>query len=76
MYWMIGLTSTVEQFFLFCLILVLTYISGASLGLLVGSCFSDPQVASAVAPSVFVPFFLVGGLFKNTSDLPDWIAWL
>lgn len=73
---MIGLTSTAEQFFLFVLAVIALTLSGASLGLLIGSMFSNQQTASALAPLIFVPFTMVGGLFKNMAQLPDWIVWL
>ncbi len=64
-YWMIGLASTVEQFFTFYLITFLVSFAGNSLGLLLGSMLTDAKSVSAATPLVLLPFILFSGFFKN-----------
>ena len=75
-YWMVGLSSTAEQFFLMYLISFLMNLCGNSLGLLLGSVITDAKSVSAAIPIVLLPFILFAGLFKNTGNIPDWIGWI
>ena len=74
-YWMIDLSSTAEQFFLFYLISVLIGICGNSLGLLLGSIITDEKSIATAAPIVLIPFVVLSGYFKNTGTIPEWIGW-
>jgi ABC-type multidrug transport system permease subunit len=76
MYWFVGLSSTVEQFFIFYLISYLLTLNGASLGLMLGALILDKKSAAVVTPVVLLPFFLFSGFFKNTGNLPVWIGWI
>lgn len=58
-------TNLPEKFFIFWLICILQSLSGNSLGLLLGSYFSDPRVASALSPVLFIPFMLFSGYYRN-----------
>lgn len=75
MYWMIGLSNTVGQFFTFYLIVFLLSFAGNSLGLLLGSAISDAKLVPIVIPIFILPFVLFGGFYKNREDLPVWIGW-
>jgi ABC-type multidrug transport system permease subunit len=75
-YWMIHLSASAGQFFLFYLITFLVSLSGNSFGLLVGSLFSDSKVASGLLPLIVLPLVLFSGFYKNRGDLPAWIGWL
>jgi ABC-type multidrug transport system permease subunit len=75
-YWMMNLTSTAEQFFIFFFALFLCGLAGNSFGLLVGSFFSDPKVASGIMPLIVLPLMLFSGFYKNSADLPVWIGWI
>eukprot|EP00919_Chromeraceae_sp_WS-2016_P042423 GHVR01100961.1.p1 GENE.GHVR01100961.1~~GHVR01100961.1.p1 ORF type:complete len:215 (+),score=-10.72 GHVR01100961.1:2625-3269(+) len=65
LYWMVGLSSTARQFFEFYFIAFLISFAGNSLGLLIGSIFSDTKLVSAATPTVILPFVLFSGFFKT-----------
>jgi ABC-type multidrug transport system permease subunit len=76
MYWFVGLSSTVEQFFIFYLVAYLLTLNGISLGLMLGAMILDQKSVAVVTPIVLLPFFLFSGLFKNTGNIPVWIGWI
>ena len=76
LYFMMGLSQTAEQYFIFYLITFLVNLSGSSLGLLLGSIVQDAKSVSAVVPIVLIPFVLFSGLFKNTGNIPAWLGWI
>lgn len=76
-YWAIAFNTTeLEKFAIFWLVCILQAAIGNALGLLTGSMFSDPKVASSFVPLIFVPMILFSGLFKNQDDYPAWIGWI
>jgi ATP-binding cassette, subfamily G (WHITE), eye pigment precursor transporter len=75
-YWMIGLASTPEQFFLFYFVIFLVSLCGNSLGLLLGSIVTDAKSLAAHIPTMLLPVILLSGFFKNSANLPDWIGWI
>jgi ABC-type multidrug transport system permease subunit len=75
-YWMMSFSSTPQQFFLFFFINFICSLAGNSFGLMVGSLFSDPKVASGIMPLMILPLMLFSGFYKNTGDLPAWIGWI
>ena len=75
-YWMVDLSATAEQFFLFYLISLLTALSGNSLGLLIGSMITDVKTAPVAIPIVLIPFIVLSGFFKNTGSIPKWVGWI
>ena len=76
MYWFVGLSSTVGQFFTYYLIAYLVGFSGTSLGLLLGSLIHDQKSVSVAMPIVLLPFILFSGFFKNTGNLSSWFGWI
>jgi ABC-type multidrug transport system permease subunit len=76
MYWMINLSSSAEQFFIFYFIVFLVSFAGNSLGLFLGSVINDAKSVSSAIPMVILPFILFSGFFKNRADLPAWIGWI
>ena len=76
LYWFVGLTSTVHQFFIFYLVGYLVTLNGVSLGLVLGSIISDAKSVSAITPIIVIPFILFSGFFKNSGNVPDWIGWI
>lgn len=48
---------------------------GNSLGLIIGSAFSDTKVAAGMMPACVVPFMLFGGFFANRDNLFVGIRW-
>lgn len=65
-YWFVGLSNTASQFFLFFFINWLIVGVGNSIGMLLGSAFSDAEVAVSIMPMVIVPLMLFAGLFIST----------
>lgn len=64
-YWMVGFNMHEPyKFPIFLLICILQSMAGNALGLMVGTLFSDPKVAAAVAPMMFIPFVLFCGYYK------------
>ena len=76
MYWFVGLSSTVSQFFTFYLIAYLISFAGMSLGFLLGTLISDTKSVSIVTPFLIVPLILFAGFFKNTGNIAGWIGWI
>ena len=75
-YWIVGLASTPEQFFLNYLINFLINLCGNSLGLLLGSIAQDPKSVAAMVPLILTPFIMFSGFFKNSANLPNWLGWI
>lgn len=76
LYFMIGLSNTATQFFIFFLACFLVGFAGCSIGLVIGSVLQDAKSVSAFVPLVILPAILFSGFFKNRNDMPKWIGWL
>ena len=76
MYWFVGLSSTVQQFWIYYLVTYLITLNGSSLGLMIGSIILDQKSVGAVTPCVLLPVILFSGFFKNTANLPVWLGWI
>jgi ABC-type multidrug transport system permease subunit len=75
-YWMVGLSSTAEQFFIMYLILFLMCFVGSSIGLLAGSILKDAKGITEVIPIFLLPIIVISGFFKNAENMPKWFSWL
>lgn len=75
-YFIGGLRSGAEHFFQAVLIYILVGFMGQGIGFLVGAGISDVGKGMEVAPSLIIPQMLVGGLFLNLNDIPDFLIWL
>jgi len=75
-YWLIGLSNTASQFFIFYLILYLVGFNGMSLGLFLGSVARDAKSVSTLAPGLAQVVALITGYFKNLDNIPKWISWI
>lgn len=75
-YWMMGLASTAEQFFLFFLISVLISFSGNSLGFLLGSMIEDEMSVATANDIILLPIIVMSGYLKNLDSMPAWISWM
>jgi len=42
----------------------------------VGSAFSDPRIATTVAPMFVMPFMIFAGFFINSSNIPEYVRWI
>ena len=76
MYWFVGLSDTLVQFWIYYLVAYLITINGSSLGLMMGSVILDQKAVGAVTPIVLLPVILFSGFFKNTANLSEWIGWI
>lgn len=75
-YWMVGLASTPGQFFMFFFCNFLVFLSGTSLGMLMGSLIKEVKSAGGIMGVVVLPVVLFSGFYKNRNNLPVWIGWL
>jgi ABC-type multidrug transport system permease subunit len=81
-YWVAGLnTSTTFKPLLFCnaylgCILLLTQMTGASLGLLLGAIYHKVEVILNNISAILIPLMLYCGFFVNPKSLPDATAWI
>ncbi|CDW88685.1 abc transporter family protein [Stylonychia lemnae] len=75
-YFGVGLTVTVKQFWYHYLVLVLLSLSSSSFGLFISSLFESEETAVTVAPVILMPFILFSGYFSNASSYPKWIGWI
>lgn len=76
LYFMIGLTNSIGNFFIFLLTYILLGFAGSAIGLLIGSMIQDAKSVAAFVPIIILPIMLFSGYFKNRSNLPKWIGWL
>jgi len=74
-YWTVGLNQHFLNFYLFICILIIESITAMGLGLIVSSFSPTVEIASSIAPSILIIFFLFAGLFININDLPKGIKW-
>lgn len=75
-YWMVGLSSTAEQFFTMYLILMLMSFVGSSMGLLAGSFLQDEKAITEILPIILLPLVIISGFFKNTANMSSWYSWI
>ncbi|KRW98126.1 P-loop containing nucleoside triphosphate hydrolase [Pseudocohnilembus persalinus] len=75
-FYMVGLTQTVEVFFKYVFANICASFCGNSLGILIGSLFSDPKVASSMMPIIMLPLMMFSGLFGNREDMWDGLSWI
>lgn len=67
-YFKIGLTFTVSQFFYFYLTLLLISENAPSFGYFTFSFFDSKENASALVPLIILPFVVFGGQFSNSAN--------
>jgi len=75
-YYIIGFNSyNAGKWFIFTLFMIAQSLCGNALGILAGSAFSDPKVATNVVPLFMLPLMVFGGFYINSDSLPDWLEW-
>jgi ABC-type multidrug transport system permease subunit len=52
------------------LILFLIYNAGTGFSLIIGTLFSDKQMAMTLTPVILIPFMLFSGFFVNLDNVP------
>lgn len=75
-YWMIGFSSSAEQFVIFLFGIMTFAATAASLFLAIGAIAPNQVVASICAPLVVVLFLLFGGFYVNNDNVPVYFVWL
>ena len=76
LYWLVGLSDTLENFFIFYLGVFLIGMTGNSFGYFAGSITSNLKAIGVIGPIIVLPTFLFSGYYKNREDLPDWSSWI
>ena len=72
-YWAVGYTRSVEQFFSFALMSILNTLCALSLGYFISSSIPSPVAALQLAPIIAMPLILVGGMYINQDSMPIYI---
>lgn len=75
-YFMIGFVRTAPAFFICWGIITCLGNFGYAFGLMFATFFRNAQAAFAVMPLIFLPLFVVSGLFANTARLVPYWVWL
>ena len=72
-YWMVGLNSQIDCFFMFLLIIIIESIVAMFMGIFVSGLSSSIEIATAIAPPLNIVFFMFAGVFINLKNLPKWL---
>ncbi|KAJ2999804.1 ATP-binding cassette sub- G member 2 [Globomyces sp. JEL0801] len=75
-YWLVGLSATVQQFFTYMLIVYVHVFTANNFGLMIGSAVPSAQVGLIVTPLFLLIFMLFGGLLLNIDKIPSFLRWL
>jgi len=80
-YYIVGLNDVNSSyFFMFLLIIILTYNAAQGYALVISAGFNDKQLAVTLTPVLIIPFMLFAGFFVSTSNIPiflkifEWIS--
>jgi len=73
-YFLIGFnTQEWYKFPVFLLILFLIYNASGGYSLILGTLFSDKQLAVTLTPVLIIPFMLFAGFFVNQNQIPKFL---
>ena len=72
-YWIVGLNSLPQRFFMFLFIIILESFTAMMMGIFVSALSSSVEIATAFAPPLNIVFFLFAGVFINLKNLPVWL---
>uniref|UniRef100_A0A672PER9 ATP-binding cassette, sub-family G (WHITE), member 2a n=1 Tax=Sinocyclocheilus grahami TaxID=75366 RepID=A0A672PER9_SINGR len=75
-YWMIGLKSTVEAFFIFMFSIVLVSYTATSMTLAISADQTVLAIANIFMTISFVFMMIFSGLLVNLPSVADWLNWL
>jgi len=76
LYWLVGLVTEADNFFIFMAVIVATNAAAVSIGMLISSFSNTVEQASALAPVFVIVLLLFGGFYANTDNIPEAIAWI
>ena len=69
-------TQEWSRFPMHLLLLVLLYNTAGNFALILGTMFSDRQLAATLTPVLVIPFALFSGFFLNSNQIPNYLIWL
>jgi len=73
-YYLIGFNDQEwYKFPVFLLTLFLIYNASSGYALILGTIFSDKQLAVTLTPVLIIPFMLFAGFFVNQENIPKWL---
>mmetsp|Transcript_3179 Transcript_3179/g.2915 ORF Transcript_3179/g.2915 Transcript_3179/m.2915 type:complete len:625 (+) Transcript_3179:16-1890(+) len=75
LYFPLGLQMEADKFFLFWLIVFLTFLTGSGLGYMIGALCDSENMASALSPMLTAPLMAFGGLYSNASAF-KWVRYI
>eukprot|EP01101_Sappina_pedata_P003338 TRINITY_DN1357_c0_g1_i3.p1 TRINITY_DN1357_c0_g1~~TRINITY_DN1357_c0_g1_i3.p1 ORF type:complete len:702 (-),score=226.60 TRINITY_DN1357_c0_g1_i3:37-2013(-) len=75
-YFMVGLKTEADAFFIFYTCVMLVALNANSLGLLISTAISNLNLSLIMAPLIFLPMMIFGGLFANLDTVPSFISWM
>ncbi|XP_067242825.1 broad substrate specificity ATP-binding cassette transporter ABCG2c isoform X1 [Chanodichthys erythropterus] len=75
-YFMMGLKSDVEAFFLYCLTMSMVSLSAVSLAFLVSASVGSFAMANILIALPFVFMMVFGGFLVNLNSMLSWMSWL
>lgn len=76
LYWLVGLHSTVDKFFIFCFFMILCSTAATSLALMVSALARTTDMSVTVLPLMLEISRLFGGFFLSPANLPVYFSWL
>ncbi|EGR32908.1 hypothetical protein IMG5_067050 [Ichthyophthirius multifiliis] len=76
-YYAIGLNNNdAKYFFILAAAMICTYFYGVSYGLFISVIVPKMEIAMALIPILVIPFMVLGGLYVNTNNIPDFLKWI
>jgi ATP-binding cassette, subfamily G (WHITE), member 2 len=75
-YFMIGLQTFVDKFFIYYLSLFLTTMAASAIGFCVGASVRVFAIANLLIALCYVIMMVFGGLLVNLNTMADWLSWL
>eukprot|EP01101_Sappina_pedata_P007681 TRINITY_DN4104_c0_g1_i1.p1 TRINITY_DN4104_c0_g1~~TRINITY_DN4104_c0_g1_i1.p1 ORF type:complete len:651 (-),score=161.15 TRINITY_DN4104_c0_g1_i1:9-1961(-) len=75
-YFMVGLRTEADCFFIFYTAIMIVGLNGNSLGLMLSIALKDVHLSLLFSSMVLLPMMILGGLFANNDAIPDFINWL
>ena len=75
-YFKMGFTVTVFQFFHFYLSLLLLAFSCSGIGYVLSTCIHNEEATAPMTTLIMLPAIQFGGFLVNSGSIPGWLSWL
>eukprot|EP01127_Copromyxa_protea_P000880 TRINITY_DN1079_c0_g2_i1.p1 TRINITY_DN1079_c0_g2~~TRINITY_DN1079_c0_g2_i1.p1 ORF type:complete len:738 (-),score=164.67 TRINITY_DN1079_c0_g2_i1:110-2323(-) len=75
-WWLIGFNNNVQNFFQYCLILILMLQVAYGLGMVLSTSILDPSLVNRVQPLFTLPLMIFAGFFVNLDSVGKWLSWI